>query len=269
MKIVAINGSHRGKNGYTQFLINKLFEGAQRAGAKCETIVLAEHNINRCLGCRVCQTQKSYLKCVFDKRDDVDRLFDIMRAADMLVYATPIYIFTMSGLMKTFLDRITSIGDSSMLALSKAGLFFHHIDKQLASKPFALISCQDNFEPETFKNLVSYFKTFSKFLDAPLVGVLARTSGSLVGHGMAPEREAHYPKIHDIYEAFMQAGEELVHKGQISRATEKSANQLIIDIPKPIQFLLKFQWIRKNKRVMDKIFKKATFQMMERTKEAL
>jgi|GEM_PF-424492 len=269
MKIVAINGSHRGKNGYTQFLINKLFEGALRAGAKCETIVLAQHDINRCLGCRVCHTQKSYLKCVYDGKDDVSKLFDIMRAADMLVYATPIYIFTMSGLMKTFLDRITSTGDSSILALSKAGLFFHHIDKQLASKPFVLLTCQDNFEHETFKNVVSYFTTFSKFLDAPLVGVLVRTSSSLVGHDMAPERESQYPKIRNVYEAFVQAGEELVSRGAVSKATEKRANQLVIDIPKPIRFLLKFNWIRKNRRIMNKIFKKATFQMMERTKEVL
>jgi multimeric flavodoxin WrbA len=201
---------------------------------------------------------------VYDKKDDVDKLFDIMRTADILVYATPIYIFTMSGLMKTFLDRITSTGDSSILALSKAGLFFHNIDKQLVSKPFVLITCQDNFESETYKNVVSYFKTFSKFLDAPLVGVLIRTSGSLVGHGTIPEREAKYPKIRSVYEAFIKAGEELVHKGAVSKSTEKRANQLIIDIPKPVQFLMRFHWIRKNRRIMDKIFQKAAEQM-ERT----
>jgi len=265
MKIVAINGSHRGKSGYTQFLINKLFEGAQKAGAQCETIVLAEHHINRCLGCRVCHTQNSYLKCVYEKKDDVDELFKIMRTADVLVYATPIYIFTMSGLMKTFLDRLTSTGDSSIMALSKAGLFFHPIDEKLTSKPFVLLTCQDNFESETHKNVVSYFKTFSKFMDAPLVGVLVRTSGSLVGHGTMPEREARYPKIRFAYETLIRAGAELVNKGVISRATERSVNQLVIDIPKPIQLLLRLSCIRRNRRVMNKIFQKAVNQQMERT----
>ena len=42
MKIIAINGSHRGTMGYTHFLIEKLFEGAKKEGAECEEITLAK-----------------------------------------------------------------------------------------------------------------------------------------------------------------------------------------------------------------------------------
>jgi len=262
MKIVAINGSHRGEKGYTQFLINKLFGGACKAGAHCETIILAEKRINLCLGCRICHTQKSYLKCVYDQTDDVSSLFDIMRTADMLIWATPIYIFNMSGLLKTFLDRITSTADSSILKLSQSGLFFHHIDKSLISKPFVLLTCQDNFESETHKNVVSYFQTFSKFVDAPMVGVLTRRSGLLVGHGKDREKEALYPKIQLSYEAFFKSGEELVKNGVISKKTQKIANQNIINMPKSVEYLLKFRFIRKNQRIMNKIFQKASTEMM-------
>ena len=257
MKIVAINGSHRGRNGYTQFLIDKLFEGAEKDGAECESIVLAEHKINHCLGCRVCNTQKSYLKCVYDEKDDVSKLFNIMKTADMLVYATPIYIFNMTGLMKVFLDRIASTGDSSILAMSDSGLFFHHIERKLVSKPFILLMCQDNFEYETSKNVVSYFKTFSKFQDAPLVGIILRKSGAMAGHGKDKEKEIKYPKIRVVYKALIEAGEELVKYGKISNKTQKTANQNIIDIPKPVEFILKFSFIRKNKIIMEKIFQKA------------
>ena len=262
MKIVAINGSHRGERGYTQFLIDKVFQGARQVGAQCETIVLANHTIHRCLGCRVCHTEKSYLKCVYHEKDDVSQLFDTMRSADMLIYATPVYIFTMTGLMKTFLDRITSTADSSIPALSETGLFFHHIDKQLVSKPFVLLSCQDNFESETSKNVVSYFEIFSKFLDAPFVGCLLRTSGSLVGHGKDKEKEARYPKILRVYNALIAAGEELVNTGKISPKTQKITNQNIINMPKPIEYILKFSFIRKNKRMMDKLFQKARSEML-------
>jgi multimeric flavodoxin WrbA len=263
VKIVAINGSHRGEHGYTQFLIDKVFEGAKNAGAQCETIVLAKHKINRCLGCRVCQTEKSYLKCVYDEKDEVRKLFDIMRSADMLVYATPIYIFNMTGLMKIFLDRITSTADSSILALSDSGLFFHHIEKELVSKPFILLACQDNFESETSRNVVSYFKTFSKFLDAPLVGILVRKSGLLVGHGKDKEKEIRYPKIRFAYGAFIKAGEELVKEGKISDKTKKIATQNIIDMPKPVEFILRFTFIRKNRRIMEKMFQKAAMHISD------
>lgn len=53
----------------------------------------------------VSRTQKSYLKYVYHEKDDVARLFDIMREADRLIYATPVYIFTMTGLMKTLFHQ--------------------------------------------------------------------------------------------------------------------------------------------------------------------
>ena len=39
MKIVAINGSHRGTRGYTHFLIKKLFKEARDEGATCVSIL--------------------------------------------------------------------------------------------------------------------------------------------------------------------------------------------------------------------------------------
>jgi multimeric flavodoxin WrbA len=261
MKITAINGSHRGRRGYTQFLIDKFFEGAADEGAECETVVLADHKINQCTGCRICHTRRSYLKCIYDKKDDVTAIFDKMRSADIIIYATPIYIFTMTGLLKNFLDRITSTADSAKLTVSESGLFFHHIDRQLLSKPFVVLTCQDNFEDETCRNVVSYFKTFSNFHDAPLIGVLTRKSGSLSGQGKDKEKEAEYPKILSVYKAIIQSGREVVVNGHISAGTQKKANQNIIKLPKVLEFILGFRLIRKNKPFMNKIFENAVKNM--------
>lgn len=257
IKILAINSSHRGNKGYTQFLIDKFFSGAEKAGAECETTVLTQYKINRCLGCRICHKENHYLKCVYEEKDDIKLIFDKMREADILIFATPIYIFNMSGLMKTFLDRITSTADSEIMTISESGLFFHNIDKQLVSKPFVLITCQDNFEDETSANVVSYFKTFSNFLDAPLAGIIRRKSGGLVGHGKDTEKEKQYPKIKDVYSSIEKAGFELVKEGRISTKTQKVCNQNIINMPKIFEFLLRFNFIRKNKQFMSKILEKA------------
>jgi len=254
MKIVAINGSHRGKNGYTQFLINKLFAGAEKAGAVCETIVLAEHKIERCTGCRICHKNDHYLKCIYQDKDDVTSLFDQMRSADILIFATPIYIFSMTGLMKIFLDRITSTADSCILTISDAGLFFHHIDKTLISKPFVLLTCQDNLEDATSNSVISYFKTYSKFVDAPLIGVIRRKSGSLTGHGRDSEKGKKYPVVKEIYQAIEQTGAELARNRKISAATLKTANKNIVQMPSFIEFILSFDFVRRNKTIMHKIF---------------
>jgi multimeric flavodoxin WrbA len=244
MKIVAINASHRGDKGFTHFLIDKVAAGARQEGASFETIVLAQHNINRCSGCQVCHTERSYLQCIYEDKDDVKDIFAKMRETDIILFATPVYLFTMSGLLKVFLDRINATGDSGKLQLSESGLFFHHIDSALCSKPFALLVCCDNVEDETPKNVISYFRTYSKFMDAPMVGTLVRKSGKFIGHGRSPEKEKHYPRIFEVYEAFEQAGRELATIGRIRSRTEKRACQQIIGIPPALTMLMKFRPFR-------------------------
>lgn len=256
MKILAINGSHRGEKGYTQILINKFFAGAKQLHAECDVIVLKNFKVNQCLGCLVCHKQEHYLKCVYDEKDDVKKIFDKMRDADTLVFATPIYIFNMTGLMKIFLDRITSTADSSIMTTSNSGLFFHHIEKELISKPFVLITTQDNIEDETSKNVESYFKTFSNFLDAPFVGYIKRKSGSLIGYGKDSEKEKQYPIITQVNGSIEKAGYEFVKYGKIKKRTEKQCNRQIIPIPWFIEFLLKLSLLRNNKVFMSKLLKK-------------
>ncbi len=255
MKIVAINSSHRGEKGYTQFLINRFFYGARKQGAECSTIVLEKHKINACIGCRICHRKEHYLTCVFD--DDIGDIFDKMRNVDILVFATPVYIFTMTSLMKVFLERITSTSDSSIMTMSESGLFFHHIDKKLLSKPFVLLTTQDNFENETARNINAYFKTFSQFLDAPFLGHIRRKSGGLIGYGADEEKEKQYPKIIKVHKYIERAGEELAKYKKIKRSTFKQCNVDILNIPKFIEFLLRFRVIRNNKTIMKKIFQRA------------
>ncbi len=53
-----------------------------------------------CLGCFACQKTG---KCVI--KDDMNEIVPKMEQADVLVFATPIYYYEMSGQMKTLLDR--------------------------------------------------------------------------------------------------------------------------------------------------------------------
>ena len=244
MKIIAINGSHRGTMGYTHFLIEKLFEGAKKEGAECEEITLAKLKINICKGCVVCHTEKHLLKCIYEDDDDVAMIFEKMREAEIIIYATPIYIFNMSGLMKVFIDRINATGNCNEFRISESGLFFHHVSKEIYSKPFVTLICCDNFENEISESVVSYFKTFSKFMDAPQVGTIIRRSGKLTGHGKNSEKEKEYPKILESYQAIENAGKELATFGKISKLTQKKASQDIIPVPF-FSILKNFKWFKK------------------------
>lgn len=231
MRILAINASHRGDKGHTQILLDLLGEGVTAAGGAYEVITLTKHKINRCLACGKCHQPEHYLKCVYQEKDDVQLIFEKMAQADLLVYATPVYVFGMSGLLKTFLDRVYSTGDVYQMRVTRSGLFFHHVDQAICSKPFVALICCDNLDPEMPQNVRHYFRTYARFMDAPRVGELVRTGGRLFGHGHDPQAVDRFPKIAQVYAAYRQAGRELAEQGRISSATQRRANQEIIPVP--------------------------------------
>ena len=234
MKVLAINGSHRGRRGCTQFLLDKMAAGVVEAGGHFETAVLAEKKINTCLACDVCSKPETMGRCVYEEKDDVKEIFDRMRAADIVIYATPAYIFNLTGLMKVFLDRINSTGIESRLCLSDSGLIFHPVDKQVTGKPMVILTLCANIEPETLKNIVDYFKTYAKFVDAPVVGVLARKMAPQLMEN--PEGEAEK----SVLQAFVQAGRELATQKKIDRCTEKAASRSTLGVPF-LNLLLRFR----------------------------
>jgi hypothetical protein len=123
------------------------------------------------------------------------------------------------------------MGDSRVLRATNSGLMFHHIDHAICSKPFVTLVCCDNLENETPKNVLAYFRTFARFMDAPQVGELVRNGGLMFGHGRDPARETKFPKIRQVYAAYEQAGRELAIDGCIRKVTQRKANQEIIPVP--------------------------------------
>lgn len=238
-KILAINGSHHGDRGFTRFLIDLIFEGAREAGAECDVLTLADLKVNRCIGCDHCQKNVpvpvdagSFTPhCAWDGKDDGRMIFDRIAAADLVIYATPVHVFGMSGLMKNFLDRFYAYGNSSDIRVSEGGLMFHFVDHRYASKPFVtLISCS-NLENETPANTIAYFRTFSRFMDAPMVGMLVRNGSVIMGKGKDASAPDRFPLIRDVYAAYRQAGRELALYGKINNKTERMANREIIPVP--------------------------------------
>ncbi|MBN2005596.1 MAG: flavodoxin family protein [Anaerolineae bacterium] len=227
MKLLAINASHRGEQGRTHFLINRLFLGATEAGADCEAVSLARLKINRCLACRQCQTQEHHLQCI--QKDDVQQVFDKMAAADVLIYATPVYLYSMTGLLKTLLDRIFGVCDIADTQVSRSGLMHHHINEAVCRKPFVTLVVCGNIEVETTKNVLSYFRTYARFMDAPRVGTLVRNAAGYLGPEQAPDMKN--PRVKAVCEAYEQAGSDLATRGRVRPATQRKANRELVPVP--------------------------------------
>lgn len=229
-KILAINGSYRGEKGHTHFLLGELFQGAQTVGAECEEIILAKHKINHCLACDQCHSPEHFLECAYASQDDVASIFKKMKAADLLIYATPIYLFGISGLMKILIDRMNSTANTHDFRISRSGLFFHHINSNLCSKPFVVLICCDNLDAEMLRSTLAYFRAYARFMDAPLVGTFVRNGGVLSGYRKGSADPIMQSRLAKIYATLQQAGSELATIGRIRHAAQNLANQEVIPV---------------------------------------
>ena len=106
-KVVVISSTMR-INGNSEILCKEFAKGAKDSGNDVVTIYLREHEINYCKGCWGSQKVR---KCVID--DGVNPLLETIKNADVLVFGTPIYYYSITGQLKTFLDRLTPIYDSN------------------------------------------------------------------------------------------------------------------------------------------------------------
>ena len=104
MKNVLIVSASPRRNSNSEALARAFAKGAQEAGHQAELISLRGKTVNFCRGCFVCQEK---LRCVI--RDDADAICQKALNADVLVFATPIYYYEMSGQLKTLLDRLNPL----------------------------------------------------------------------------------------------------------------------------------------------------------------
>lgn len=259
MKILAINSSFRGTKGFSYFLINKIFNGAKEQGAECEVINLSELKMHHCIDCQACQQPEHYLKCVFEDKDDIAMVFDKIREADLIIYSTPVYVFEMSSLLKTLFERNYSTAKIAEFDITKRGLFFHHVDQDICKKPFVTLVVCDNLENETPKNIISFFKTYAKFMDAKIAGMLVRKSAGMFKFNRKEENKN--PVVLSIYDSYIQAGRELALTGEISSKTQKKANQPMVRIPFLMKTMLKFGFgknkvLEAHKKIMKNIIER-------------
>ena len=107
MKVVGICGSPR--KGNTEWMLRKLLEGATKAGAETELILLREKNIGWCDGCLSCEAGGEQRKGVCRIQDDMQQIYPKLVEADGLAFGTPVYFELLSGLLKNFMDRTCPI----------------------------------------------------------------------------------------------------------------------------------------------------------------
>lgn len=98
-KVLVISTSLRPRSN-SHALADEFARGAAASGNEVKTVSLQDKEIRFCIGCLSCQKTG---RCVI--KDDAPEIVEMMREAEVIAFATPIYYYEMCGQMKTLLDR--------------------------------------------------------------------------------------------------------------------------------------------------------------------
>ena len=127
MLILGLQGSPR-KGGNTDTLLASFLEKASQAGAAVKTIQVARAGIVPCIGCGYCETHGT---CVLADDPMSMELYGLLREADLVVAATPVFFYGISAQLKVLIDRCQTLWSRKYvyklkdpLAATRKGLLF-------------------------------------------------------------------------------------------------------------------------------------------------
>lgn len=141
MRITVLVGSPR-KGGNTDALADALLEGVRAGGGEAVKYSLRGKKIGPCVNCDYCQTHE---RCAID--DDMPEVYELMLSTDILVFASPVYFYTMSAQLKALLDR-----------------FYNPVRARFPIRYTALLGACADDTPRTFDPMRQTFAAIEAFL---------------------------------------------------------------------------------------------------------
>lgn len=142
--LVVIGGGR--PNGNTVQLVKVFTQGAEEAGHSVECISLQKIEIKGCLGCNACRHGKP---CI--QKDAFNELVPKIKAADLIVFASPLYFWTLSAQIKAFLERFYCLAEED------PNPPYGRYEKYPVKDSALLMTSADNFF-WTFEQAVSYYQ---------------------------------------------------------------------------------------------------------------
>ena len=192
-------------------MLSHLVKGMQDAGAEVETVNLRQKKINHCLGCFTCWTKTPGV-CVH-KDDMALELYPRWLSSDIVVYASPLYHFTVNADMKNFIERTLPILKPYLV--NQKGTTGH----PLRSKhPGVVMLSVAGFPEDSIFDALSYWARF----------VFGRGGGLLAEiYRPAAEGVIYSGKKTDILTATEQAGREIIQQGHVNPETMARIKQTL------------------------------------------
>lgn len=206
MKTLAFNASPDMEKSNTALLLHPFLDGMREEGSDVELIYTCKIHVRPCLGDRACWTRTPG-KCVQD--DDVKALLPKIQEADVIIFATPVYVDGMPGTLKNLIDRFIPILEPYFVM--RGGHCRHPPRHPRKHSKLVLISNCGFWEIDNFDSLVMHVKAICQNFSWEFAGALLRPHGEALGYMVRYGLE-----VQDVLTAAKNAGKELARTGTIS-----------------------------------------------------
>jgi len=210
--ILALNSSPRKERGATDKVLQAFLEGARLEGASTETVYLQGKDIRPCLGCFSCWV-KTPGRCAQD--DETETLLTKIQRADLLVYATPLYDFTMTATMKVMIERTLPLLEPYLVEDPDGNTI--HEPRSGETQPSVLISVCGYPEISSFDALRATFRRMCRPPYNPLVAEIFRTMSTIM---LSKEFSFLNERVEEYLSYVRKAGQEVVVNGSIFPTTQ-------------------------------------------------
>jgi multimeric flavodoxin WrbA len=219
MRIAAFNGSPRAERGNTNVMVEAFLAGAKEGAAEVENVFLSKKKIGPCKACNACW-MKTPGRCA--QRDDMDELLGKFVASDVVVFATPVYVDNVTGLMKNFMDRLIPIADAHWEKDENGEC--RHVRRHDKPAKIAVISNCGFPQQSHFQVLRLLFKRLARNIHAEVIAEIYREAGALL---TAPVSELQ-PLVLKYKEALRKAGREVARNSRLSAETAAALERPIL-----------------------------------------
>ena len=121
--ILLVHASPR-KKGISDMLADWFERGATEAGNAVTRIAVGQAKIAGCMACEYCFAHDG--ECV--NQDDMQEFYPLLREADVIVWATPLYCYNYPAQLRAFQDRMFC-GIAKPFGIKQTGLLLCFEDK--------------------------------------------------------------------------------------------------------------------------------------------
>jgi len=209
MKVLALNGSPRMKASSTYHMLQPLLEGMEAAGAETELIHIRKLDLEVCIGCYTCWVRTPG-ECIHKDKDSMTEAMEHYNTADLVVFGTPLYHFSMSGIMKTFIDRTLPRIEPWLIPHPDIPGVTFHPERFHKPNKIMLVSPCGFPEFDHFESLVATFKHMAHMERFDYLGEILRPGAEALSRRSLQALFAAY------YDLVRQAGEQIIRDGRIS-----------------------------------------------------